>query len=166
MCSASVIISVIGVPTAPRRRIIRCRWIVRRGGWVVVPVRVIIRAIIGVRERRAEREGSEPEADCSTGADPIGMGGPGSRRRPDSGKHACRDGQPATGFPKNPANRHKPSLAWPSRAGWPGSLRYNNERAIFQFRTSLGGAVHRLRPCSPRTRPDRAPVRHQVRVVQ
>src|SRR5215472_8938224 len=55
--SASVIVAVIGAPTAPRRRIIRRRRIVSRGGWVVA-VRVVIRVIVGVCQDGAERESS------------------------------------------------------------------------------------------------------------
>ena len=46
----SVIVLVIGAPTAPCGRIIRRRWIVSWGGWVVavVAVRVVIRIIIGL----------------------------------------------------------------------------------------------------------------------
>src|ERR1700758_469518 len=85
----------ISVPAAPWGRIIRRCRIVRRSGWVVaavVAVRVIIPVIVGVREHRAEREGSEPDPDTGSGAER--MRGPCRRR----------DGHAATGFPKQPTN--------------------------------------------------------------
>src|SRR5215472_15118178 len=57
--SASVIVSVIGVPTAPCGWILRCRRTVCRGGGVVTvgAVRVVVRVIvIGVRQYGAKRE--------------------------------------------------------------------------------------------------------------
>src|ERR1700758_230550 len=95
----------ISVPAAPWGRIIRRCRIVRRSGWVVaavVAVRVIIPVIVGVREHRAEREGSEPDPDTGSGAER--MRGPCRRRPPDCSKHRCRDGHAATGFPKQPTN--------------------------------------------------------------
>ena len=60
--STSVMVSVIGAPTASRGRIIRRLWIVSRGGWIVavVAVWVVIRIIVRVCEHGAEGESSEP----------------------------------------------------------------------------------------------------------
>src|SRR5215472_7774770 len=84
--SAGVIIPVIGAPTAPRRRIIRRLRIVRGGGRVVVAVRVIVRLMVGVREHGTKREGSEPDADRGSGADPTRICRPRRRSQPDSSK--------------------------------------------------------------------------------
>jgi hypothetical protein len=48
--STSVIVMVIGAPTAPRGRIIRRRWVVSWGRWVVpiVAVRGVVRIIVGL----------------------------------------------------------------------------------------------------------------------
>jgi hypothetical protein len=113
--SASVIISIIGTPTAPRGRVIRRRRIVRWGGWGVVAavgaVRVVIRLIVGVREDGAEREGSEPDPNRGTRADPTCICGPRRRRQPDSGKDRCCDRHLATSFPKEPGKGHIPLLS-------------------------------------------------------
>src|SRR6202007_1702752 len=102
-----------GVPAAPCGRVIRRRRIVRRSGWViaVVAIRVIIRVIVvGVREHGAKREGSEPNPDGGTRADPAPtptsacIRGPRHRRQPDGGEDSRGDGQAPTSLPKEPAN--------------------------------------------------------------
>src|SRR5215472_14897726 len=72
--STSVIVMVIGAPTAPCGRIVRRRRIVSRGGWIVavVAVGIVIRVIVvRVRQHRAKSEGAEPEPDSGTRADPT-----------------------------------------------------------------------------------------------
>ena len=117
--STSVIVMIIGAPTAPRGRIIRRRWIVSRGGRVV-DVRVVIRVVVvGVCEHGTEGESSEPDPDGGTRADPTStcICGPRHRRQPDSGNDRRGDGQRPTSLPKEPTNGRIPSLARRRRAG-------------------------------------------------
>src|SRR6516164_10522410 len=112
---------VIGAPTAPRRRIVRCRRIVRVSWcrWVVAVVAVWVWVIvIGVREHGAQGESAEPDPDGGTRADPTStptttcICRPRQCRQPDGGKDRRRDGQSPTSLPKEPVNGHIPLLSW------------------------------------------------------
>jgi len=89
------------------------------GGWIVfvITVRVIIGVIVRAREHRAEGKSSEPEPYRRTRANPTPTPTPACicrprhRRQPDSGKDRCCGGQPATSFPKEPANNHTSLLS-------------------------------------------------------